>query len=99
MRADLVLVAAIAIVGTGCDVFGFGPCPEPPRRALEPGTYQTKRPPTPSADLDPGFAHAGTGQKTMVIDRASNRIDISYERAGKQVHEVWRIKSAAYEEH
>ena len=26
-------------------------------------------------------------------------LDRSYERAGKQVHEVWRIKSAAYEEH
>ena len=100
MRAEMAApVLALALLLGGCDMFGLGPCPEPPERALESGTFRTAGPPVPNADRDPAFAHAGSGAKTMTIDRAAETVEIRYERGGKQVREVWRVRSSSYELH
>ena len=101
MRADAIQLAAtiaLALV-CGCDALGLGPCPEAPTRALESGTYRTPGAATAGPDRDPGFAHAASGPKTMTVDRTNHRVEIRYDRGGKQVREVWRIKSGAYELH
>jgi hypothetical protein len=95
-RLTLVVVMAAAL-GSGCDALGLlGSCPEPPTRSLEPGGYRTTRTPDVGPDNDPGFAHAGAGPKAMTIDRAGGRVVFEYERGGKRIREVWRIKSESY---
>lgn len=98
MRAEIAApAAALALLLAGCDMFGLGPCPEPPERALESGTYRTAGPASPNPDRDPSFAHAASSAKTMTIDRAAQQVEIRYERGGKQVREIWRIKSSSYQ--
>lgn len=90
----MLLVRSIAIVAvlaatSGC-IF-MPPCDCPPASVpFESGTFESIGGTPSGVVLDEPFAH-GAEPKTLVVDRDSGQVTITWERDGLPVVETWRI--------
>lgn len=78
------LASLLLLLGLGgC----FPTCPDRAPDVLAQGSFRMD-----GADVS-DFPRAGLSNKAMTIDKAGGRVVISYQREGKKVVEVWRIKT------